>query len=438
MMDALARYDKRRRPLAARAEDSRCAATPVWHRTAHGPARDALLSGLRGSRASVTRPFVEDWPRTSGHQVGIFVRRHPDAQVAAGRRFGRQRQEQWRGRWRLSSVPAGCSSTRSGSRSRLRRAGHAGVRAARVGQRMADENPDEAVLAAHVAASETVCRVLPEVFAFELDAASWSSTEPGWCRRSWPDSRSTTPTSLAPQHLVPTGSRPRWHRLRQSEHQAASDGPSDLAVRRLADGRGSAPRLPGARPAAVRDPRGAGHLRARHSVRSWDVRTSTSMLILNRWIRAGRCGAARTWSRARVGTKVGVAAGGGRSDTGGLAGCSERNRHDDPDNHGADECLAAQDASQVAASAGAATLDRIAHLELPHRCHWQTRSATPRCSPDDKADDRGGVPVRRGDHAEEDPGDQVLLLQAGRRSWPVRPRQGNRRGLDRGGPQRHQ
>jgi 2-phosphoglycerate kinase len=38
-----------------------------------------------------------------------------------------------------------------------------------VDQRMADENDsDEAILTAFVAAAETVCRVLPEVFAFEL------------------------------------------------------------------------------------------------------------------------------------------------------------------------------------------------------------------------------------------------------------------------------
>ena len=62
--------------------------------------------------------------------------------------------------------------------------------------------------------------------------------------------------------------------------------------------------------------------------------------------------------------------------------------------------LAAQDASQVAASAGA--LQRWTESPIwlsASRCRWQTRSATPRCSPDDKADDRGGVPVRRGDHA---------------------------------------
>ena len=46
---------------------------------------------------------------------------------------------------------------------------------------MADENDsDETILAAHVTAAETICRVLPEVFAFELATHSVLVVDGAW------------------------------------------------------------------------------------------------------------------------------------------------------------------------------------------------------------------------------------------------------------------
>ena len=99
--------------------------------------------------------------------------------------------------------------------------------------------------------------------------------------------------------------------------------------------------------------------------------------------------------------------------------------------------LSAPDASRVAASAGAATLDRIASLKL-------SSITLPLATPISDAKVLTGrqkpmtevallfveVTTKEG-HA----GDRLLLLQAGRRPRPVRPRQGDRRGADRRGPQ---
>ena len=190
------------------------------------------------------------------------------------------------------SVPAGCSSTRSGSRSR-RRQGRARRRTtARCRPADGGREPFRQAILAAQAAAETDCRVLPEVFAFD-STHGVLVVDGAWLVPSFVAGRSTTPTprSTCSTSLdgVSTALAPRLAgRERQARHVRM-----DRRIWRYGDGRGSAPRLPGARPAAVRDPRRAGHLRARHSgVRSWDVRTSTSMLILNRWIRAGRCGAA--------------------------------------------------------------------------------------------------------------------------------------------------
>lgn len=49
-----------------------------------------------------------------------------------------------------------------------------------VAGRIADENSDEQVLAEVVAAGEAVCRVLPDVFAFELDTHSVMVADGGW------------------------------------------------------------------------------------------------------------------------------------------------------------------------------------------------------------------------------------------------------------------
>ena len=64
---------------------------------------------------------------------------------------------------------------------------------------------DEELLAAHVGASETVCGVLPEVFAFELETRRVLVADgPGCCHRSWPGWASPTPTCAASSCSTPT------------------------------------------------------------------------------------------------------------------------------------------------------------------------------------------------------------------------------------------
>jgi 2-phosphoglycerate kinase len=78
-----------------------------------------------------------------------------------------------------------------------------------VDQRMADENDsDEAILAAHVAAAETVCRVLPEVFAFELATHSVLVVDGAWLVPSFVAGLALDDTEVAAiylQHTSPNG-----------------------------------------------------------------------------------------------------------------------------------------------------------------------------------------------------------------------------------------
>ena len=91
---------------------------------------------------------------------------------------------------------------------------------------------------------------------------------------------------------------------------------------------------------------------------------------------------------------------------------SERNRYDDPD-HGADECPGGSGcfAGRRLARRRHTGPDRpseLSSITLP----LATRSATPRCSPTAKADDRGRVPLCRGDYAGGSRGHRVLLPSA--------------------------
>jgi hypothetical protein len=86
-----------------------------------------------------------------------------------------------------------------------------------IDQRMADENDsDEAILAALVAAAETVCRVLPEVFAFELATHGVLVVDGAWLVPSFVAGLALDDTDVAAiyLHSTPrqTTSRPRWRR----------------------------------------------------------------------------------------------------------------------------------------------------------------------------------------------------------------------------------
>ena len=104
---------------------------------------------------------------------------------------------------------------------------------------------------------------------------------------------------------------------------------------------------------------------------------------------------------------------------------------------GQTSALSAKDASAIAAAAGDATLDRIAHLKL-------SSITLPLATPISDAKVLTGrqkpmtevaflfVEVTTAERAHRH---RVLLLQAGRWTGPVRPRQGDRRRADRRGPQ---
>jgi 2-phosphoglycerate kinase len=96
-----------------------------------------------------------------------------------------------------------------------------------VDQRMADENPsDEAILAAHMAAAETVCRVLPEVFAFELTTHGVLVVDGAWLVPSFVAGLALDDTDVAAVYLqhtsldgVSTALAPRLAgRERQARH----------------------------------------------------------------------------------------------------------------------------------------------------------------------------------------------------------------------------
>jgi 2-phosphoglycerate kinase len=78
-----------------------------------------------------------------------------------------------------------------------------------VDQRMADENDsDEAILTALVAAAETVCRVLPEVFAFELATHDVLVGDGAWLVPSFVAGLALDETDVAAiylQHASPEG-----------------------------------------------------------------------------------------------------------------------------------------------------------------------------------------------------------------------------------------
>ena len=78
-----------------------------------------------------------------------------------------------------------------------------------IDERMADENDaDEAILAAHVAAAETVCRVLPDVFAFELATHDVLVIEGAWLVPSFVAGLALNDTDVAAiylQHTSPDG-----------------------------------------------------------------------------------------------------------------------------------------------------------------------------------------------------------------------------------------
>ena len=76
-----------------------------------------------------------------------------------------------------------------------------------------------------------------------------------------------------------------------------------------------------------------------------------------------------------------------------------------------------------------AVLDHASAGHSDQRCEGAHRSAAP--------DDRGGLPVRRGDHPPRRHRDRVLLRQTGWRPGPVRARPRDRRGADRRGSERH-
>jgi 2-phosphoglycerate kinase len=78
-----------------------------------------------------------------------------------------------------------------------------------VDQRMADENDaDEAILAALIAAAETICRVLPEVFAFELTTHGVLVVDGAWLVPSFVAGLALDDTDVAAiylQHASPDG-----------------------------------------------------------------------------------------------------------------------------------------------------------------------------------------------------------------------------------------
>jgi 2-phosphoglycerate kinase len=96
-----------------------------------------------------------------------------------------------------------------------------------IDQRMADENDsDEAILAAHVAAAETICRVLPEVFAFELATHDVLVVDGAWLMPSFVAGLALDDTDVAAIYLqhsspdaVATALAPRLAgRERQARH----------------------------------------------------------------------------------------------------------------------------------------------------------------------------------------------------------------------------
>jgi 2-phosphoglycerate kinase len=78
-----------------------------------------------------------------------------------------------------------------------------------IDQRMADENDsDEAILAAHIAAAEAVCHVLPEVFAFELATHGVLVVDGAWLMPSFVAGLALDDTDIAAiylQHTSPDG-----------------------------------------------------------------------------------------------------------------------------------------------------------------------------------------------------------------------------------------
>jgi 2-phosphoglycerate kinase len=96
-----------------------------------------------------------------------------------------------------------------------------------IDQRIADENDsDEAILAAHVAAAETICRVLPEVFAFELATHDVLVVDGAWLMPSFVAGLALDDTDVAAIYLqhsspdaVATALAPRLAgRERQARH----------------------------------------------------------------------------------------------------------------------------------------------------------------------------------------------------------------------------
>ena len=118
--------------------------------------------------------------------------------------------------WRLSSVPAGCSSTRLGRAQGGGRAGQpaSGSLSTSGWRREPFRRGD---LAAHVAASETSAVFFRRCSPSTRRTASWSSTGlAGAVVRGGPlDDRAVS---------APRWSRPRWHRLAGRERQARPSG----------------------------------------------------------------------------------------------------------------------------------------------------------------------------------------------------------------------
>jgi hypothetical protein len=152
-----------------------------------------------------------------GSRLGLAVHSAPwpctaqpnDAAVAAGRRFGRERQEHGRA---VIGVGARCVLQLDTIWVALKAAAGPGTPSydqLAVDQRMADDkDSDEAILAALVAAAETVCRVLPEVFAFELATHGVLVVDGAWLVPTFVAGLALDDTDVAAiylQHTSPEG-----------------------------------------------------------------------------------------------------------------------------------------------------------------------------------------------------------------------------------------